>query len=253
MWQPCAIVWRMVTPEADPATDSDGLASSGSRSVGRALTLLKVVCDEGSVSMASAARITDLPASTALRLLRKLEESGFVRRDEHGEFSPGPTLIGLGAQALSRNRIVRSARPIMRAFAVRLGESLYLSVRRSDDSCVYIASAQGTHPIRYENWVGRTFTVSGTAAGNLLVGNIPPRGFEIVEGGVDPDVTDIAAPVIVDDQTVAVLSALVPSYRLQPERTSEIGRALVAATEEFGQTGLASSDTRVAPGIGEES
>ncbi|MFD5750708.1 helix-turn-helix domain-containing protein [Streptomyces sp. NPDC127033] len=144
-----AMVWfRVAEMQDERSTDSDGPSNGGSRSVGRALALLKVVCDEGSVSMASAARITCLAASTALRLLPKLEESGFVRRDEHGEFFPGPTPIGLGAQALSRNRIVRSARRIMRELAVRLGESIFLSVRRSDDSGVYIASAQGTHPIR---------------------------------------------------------------------------------------------------------
>jgi DNA-binding IclR family transcriptional regulator len=130
----------------------------------------------------------------------------------------------------------------MRTLAVELGESIFLSVRRSDDSCVYIASAQGTHPIRYENWVGRTFGIEGSAAGRLLAGNVPTLGFEVVEGSVDADVTEIAAPVIIADETVAVMSSLIPSYRLNPERTFQVGRALVEATEEFGRSVLASSD-----------
>jgi IclR family acetate operon transcriptional repressor len=225
-------------------SEPDTSLNGGSRSVGRALDLLKVVCDEGSISMASAARVASLPASTALRLLRKLEDSGFVRRDERGEFSPGPTLIGLGAQALSRNRLIRSSRPLMRALAVELGESIFLSVRRSDDSCVYIAAAQGTHPIRYENWVGRTFSIEGSADGLLLTGPVPPLGFEVVVGSVDPEVTAIAAPVTIANETFAVMSSLVPSYRLDPKRTTHIAHALVEAAEEFGRTGYATSDVK---------
>ncbi|MFD5750707.1 hypothetical protein [Streptomyces sp. NPDC127033] len=74
------------------------------------------------------------------------------------------------------------------------------------------------------------------------MGSVSARGFEAVEGSVDPDVTAIAAPMVVDRQTVAALSAHVPGYRLDPERISQIGRALVEATEEFGQTALDSSD-----------
>jgi IclR family acetate operon transcriptional repressor len=213
-------------------------ASEGSRSVGRALALLRVVCDGGSVSMAHAARETNLPASTALRLLRKLEDAGFVRRDLQGEFSPGLTMIGLGAQALSRSRMVNTARPIMRELAVRTGESIYLSVRRSDDSCEYIAAAQGTHPIRYENWVGRTFSPENSAAGGILLGNIPESGFAVVVGGVDRDVTAIAAPIIIGDQPLAALSVLVPNYRTNPEQSKALGVALIAAVDELSRTSL---------------
>ena len=225
--------------DVDPTTPR---ASEASRSVGRALALLKVVCDSGSVTMADAARATSLAPSTALRLLRKLEDVGFVLRDEQGEFSPGPTIIGLGAQALSRNRIVRSFRPIMRDLAVSTGESIYLSVRRSDDLCLYVAAAQGTHPIRYENWVGRTFSPENSAAGSLLMGAKPENGYVIVGAGVDPDVTAIAAPVLIDGQPVAALSALVPSYRTNAERSATIGVALIAAVEEFGRASLRSDD-----------
>ena len=215
--------------------DSNG---SDSWAVGRALLLLRVVCEQGTITMAAAAREADLPPSTALRLLRKLESSGFVQRDDQNKYSPGPTLIGLGAQALNRSEIVRNARPIMGAFAVETGESVYLSVKRPDDYCIYIASAQGTQPVRYENWVGRTFHVDNSAAGAVLVGESDPMGFVVKTETVAPDVTAIAAPLIVDGQTVAALSALIPSYRLNAETTFNLGRSLVDATERIGRTGI---------------
>jgi DNA-binding IclR family transcriptional regulator len=130
----------------------------------------------------------------------------------------------------------------MRDLAVSTGESIYLSVRRSDDLCLYVAAAQGTHPIRYENWVGRTFSPENSAAGSLLMGTVPENGYVIFEAGVDPDVTAIAAPVLIDGQPVAALSALVPSYRTDASRSATIGVALIAAVEEFGRASLSSDD-----------
>jgi len=217
---------------------TDESNGSDSRAVGRSLLLLKVVCELGTVTMAAAAREADLPPSTTLRLLRKLESSGFVQRDDQSKFSPGPTLLGLGAQALNRNEIVRNARPIMREIAVETGESVYLSVKRPDDYCIYIASAQGTQPVRYENWVGRTFKVENSAAGAVLSGDCEPMGFVVKHETVAPDVTAIAAPVVVDGQTVAALSALVPSYRLDAAKTFNLGRSLVEATLRIGHARL---------------
>ena len=75
-------------------------ANSSTRTVDRALGLLAVVCDNDAITLSDGARRAGLPASTALRLLRALEASGFVRRDEAGSYRPGPRLVQLGASAL---------------------------------------------------------------------------------------------------------------------------------------------------------
>ena len=54
--------------------------TASTRTVDRALDLLAAVTEQPRLSLTEAARATELPASTALRLLRSLEGSGFVAR-----------------------------------------------------------------------------------------------------------------------------------------------------------------------------
>jgi IclR family acetate operon transcriptional repressor len=106
-------------------------ASPGSpmRTVDRALDLLALVCEGEAPSLSECARRSHLPASTALRLLRTLEARGFVRRDEHGSVIPGTRVLQVGAQALSRQWMVRLTGPGLRRVVAATGESAYLSMR----------------------------------------------------------------------------------------------------------------------------
>ena len=60
--------------------------TASTRTVDRALDLLAAVTEQPRLSLTEAARATELPASTALRLLRSLEGSGFVARDDDGAY-----------------------------------------------------------------------------------------------------------------------------------------------------------------------
>ena len=77
------------------------VAEPSTRTVERALALLATICDRGGANLADSARDCDLAPSTALRLLRTLETTGFVSKEEFGTYRPGSRLIQLGAQALS--------------------------------------------------------------------------------------------------------------------------------------------------------
>src|SRR5437867_5228254 len=106
------------------------LAGSGpsTRSVERALALLATVCESETLTLTECARATHLAPSTALRLLRSLEQTGFVHRDDDGGFGPGPRLFQLGAAALGRQALTRLADPALRRIVALTGESAYLSM-----------------------------------------------------------------------------------------------------------------------------
>lgn len=208
------------------------MADTSTRTVERALTLLGAVCDRGYVSLSDAARDVDLSASTALRLLRTLETSGFVRRDDAGDYRPGTRIVQLGALALSHESLVSLAAEPMKRLVARTGESTYLNVPARPDGDghqqgVYIAIEEGTHSVRHTSWVGRSIPLDGTAAGAVLGGQTGPDGYVIVRNGVEADVTAIASPVVMGQRVVASLSVVVPSYRVTPEEAEQIG-ALVA-------------------------
>ena len=79
------------------------MAEPSTRTVERALALL--------ANLADSARECDLAPSTALRLLRTLEHTGFVMKEEiGGTYRPGSRLIQLGAQALSNESLIDLAK-----------------------------------------------------------------------------------------------------------------------------------------------
>jgi IclR family acetate operon transcriptional repressor len=203
------------------------MADSSTRTVERALALLGAVCSEGAIALSDAARVADLSPSTALRLLRTLEGVGFVSRDDGGNFRPGASIIQLGALALGKESLVSLCTPAMKRLVATTRESCYLSIPGVGDTGIYIAIVEGTHSIRHSSWVGRSIPLAGTASGQVLKGEQPRRGFAVVRSGVEDDVTAIAAPVVLGGRTVASLSIVVPSYRVDELKALKIGQHLV--------------------------
>ena len=209
------------------------MAEPSTRTVERALALLAAICERGSANLADSARDCDLAPSTALRLLRTLETTGFVMRDEQGgTYRPGARLIQLGAQALSNESLVDLAEPSMEKLVAETGESVYLSVEGHGGTALYIAIVEGTHSVRHASWVGRTVPLDTSAAGLALRGRVPESGYIVVERGVEADVTAIAAPVYSATRIVGAMSLVVPSYRLTEGQAAEFGRMLTSATGE---------------------
>jgi IclR family transcriptional regulator, acetate operon repressor len=224
------------------------VAEPSTRTVERALALLATVCERGGSNLADAARDCELAPSTALRLLRTLEGTGFVSKDESGVYRPGTTVIRLGAQALSNESLIDLARPAMEELSTETGESVYLSVEGHAATALYIAIVEGTHSVRHASWVGRTVPLDTSAAGHALRGKAPDDGFVIVERGVETDVTAIACPVYSQARVVAALSVVIPSYRLTASQATQYGRMLVAATADVSARLSSSSTARPAEG-----
>lgn len=208
------------------------MAEASTRTVERALALLATVCESGGTNLVDSARDCELAPSTALRLLRTLETTGFVTKDESGIYRPGGRIIQLGAQALSNESLVDLTQPTMEALVADTGESVYLSVRGHGDTALYLNIVQGTHSVRHTSWVGRTVPLDTSAAGHALRGDIPADGYVVVESGVEADVTAIACPVRSEARIVAALSLVVPSYRLTAPETARYGLILVSAAAE---------------------
>jgi IclR family transcriptional regulator, acetate operon repressor len=209
------------------------VAEPSTRTVERALALLASVCDKGSANLADSARDCGLAPSTALRLLRTLEATGFVGREEAtGTYRPGARLIQLGAAALSDQSLIDLAAPTMEKLVAETGESVYLSVEGHAGTALYIGIVEGTHSVRHASWVGRTVPLDTSAAGHALGGRVPDTGYVVVERGVEADVTAIACPVYSQARVVAAMSLVIPSYRVSARDAAEYGRQLTLATAE---------------------
>ncbi|MGM1016670.1 MAG: IclR family transcriptional regulator [Actinomycetota bacterium] len=209
------------------------MSEQSTRTVERALSLLADVCEKGSTSLADASRAVDLAPSTALRLLRTLEASGFVRRDDEGSYRAGSRLMQLGAQALGHESLIDVCHDEMVGLEESTGESVYLSVEGHASSALYISIVEGSHSVRHANWVGRTIPLDGSAAGLVFSGETPATGYVIVERGIERDVTAIASPITAAGRVSAVLSILVPSYRMTDRSAQQYGELLSAAARRL--------------------
>jgi urocanate hydratase len=199
-------------------------SAASTRTVERALDLLAGVCAQGPVSLTECARLAGLPPSTALRLLRTLESTGFVARDDAGAFRAGPRVIQLGATALGRHSLVELAQPALQRIVEQTGESAYLVVRGTGDTALYLAMAEGTHAVRHTSWVGRAIELADLAVGAALRGDVPDSGYVAQRDRIEPDVTAIAAPVRRPGGIAAAVNLLGPTYRIDEETSHVYGR-----------------------------
>ncbi len=209
-------------------------ATGPTRTVDRALELLAEVCTEESLTLSEAARRAGLPVSTALRLLRTLEASGFVSRDATGEFAAGPRLIQLGAYSLGRHSLLRLAQPAMRRIGERTGESVYLAIEAPGNSAIYIGMVEGTHAVRHISWVGRTVPLEGLAIGRALSGAAENDGYVAERDRLEPDVTAIAAPIRWAGGVAGALNLLGPTYRIDDQRMHAYGRIVATEAQAIG-------------------
>ncbi|MDQ1690824.1 MAG: IclR family transcriptional regulator, acetate operon repressor [Pseudonocardiales bacterium] len=215
-------------------------SNSTTRTVDRALALLAEVCAEDSISLSECARRAQLPASTALRLLRTLEGSGFVDRDDDGSFRAGARLIQLGASALGRQGIVRLAEPGLRRMVAATGESAYLAILGPNETAIYIAMVEGTHAVRHTSWVGRSLPLANLAVGRALLDDIGPAGYVAERDRLEPDVTAIVAPIRRPGGVAGALSLLGPTYRIDDKTLHRFGDIVAEEARALGtQLGIA--------------
>ncbi len=212
------------------------LVTAGStRTVERALGLLAEVCTEGSISLTDCARRAQLPASTALRLLRTLETTGFVTRAQDGTFRAGTRLIQLGALALSRQSMVVLAQPGLKRIVEQTGESTYLVIRGPSDTAVYLAMVEGTHPVRHTSWVGRAIDLADLAVGRALAGDVGAAGYLAQRDRLEPDITAIAAPIRWSGGVAGALNLLGPTYRIDESRLRRYGEIVAHEAAAIGE------------------
>jgi IclR family transcriptional regulator, acetate operon repressor len=209
-------------------------ASGATRTVERALALLAEVSEQESLTLSECARRTQLPASTALRLLRTLESSGFVVRDRTGGFRAGSRMIKYGALVLSRQSLVQLADAGMKRIVAATGESTYLGIAGSDETAIFIALVEGTHPVRHTSWVGRSFPLADLMIGDALKGRVPESGYLAGPHRLQPDITAIAAPITWPGGVAGALNLLGPTYRIDDDALHEYGRIVNAEARAIG-------------------
>lgn len=240
------------------------------QSLDRAFNLLEVISGhEYGIALTELAQRTTLPPSTAHRLLKSLEQRGYLRQDEErGLWFIGVRAFVVGSAFIRARDIVAIARPTMRQLMEDLGESVNLAVLEGDEA-IYLSQVECRQMIRAHALPGGRAPVHGSGVGKALLAALPPaRAAALVADLAMPALTpntlttapDLLAALetvrragyAVDDEEqslgmrcvaaaicdenaepMAAVSITGPSARVAPARIEAFGTRVVAAARQI--------------------
>jgi DNA-binding IclR family transcriptional regulator len=246
------------------------------QSVDRAVAILEILARDGEAGVTEVARELDVHKSTASRLLAALDQRELVTQDTaRGKFRLGTGIVRLAGAASQRLDVVQESRPVCRALAQEVGETVNLVILSGRDA-LYLDQAAGPAALSPHNWAGQRIPLHATSDGKVLLAYLsqaelagcltPPlarftdrtittldefspvlaevrrRGFATAVDELEAGLTAIAAPVRNAEGNVAAsISASGPSFRIPADRIGQVAesvrRAAAEVSRRLGWTG----------------
>lgn len=146
------------------------------RSPLRTVQVLHELARDGQgVSLATLAGRLQLPKTSLFRLLRSLEEGGYVTSG-NGVHKVGPEAIKLGVALVRHREFPNCARPAVEWLAAHCNETVILGV--FDDSqtqIVYSDIIEPSNPLRFSIKPGLARPLYSSAMGQILLAYMPPQ------------------------------------------------------------------------------
>jgi len=228
------------------------------QSLDRALEILRLLGSEPEMRVTDLARRLEVHKSTVFRLLSTLQEHGLVEQNPTTEkYRLGYGLVRLAGAVVAELDLARASRSVLQELAARTGETVNLAILQGDQ-VVNIDQIAAPNLVVNVNWVGKQTPLHATSNGKVLLAylsederrrlldrslpRLTPRTItdpRILEKQLHRVLTDgyaftleelelglnaVAAPVYAADGRVqAAVSVAGPSYRVTPQRLSDLG------------------------------
>ena len=143
--------------------------------VSRAFHLLELLSDsKRGLTISEAGRRLQVPKSSAFRLIKALEDRGYIQRSGNsGRYRFGLTLVALSRSALENLELRDEAKPFLIALMQKTGLTVHLAVLR-EGQAVIVEKIEAPGPVKIGTWVGRAMDVNSTAVGKALIALLPP-------------------------------------------------------------------------------
>ena len=228
------------------------------QSLDRALEILRLLGTEPEMRVTDLARRLEVHKSTVFRLLATLQEHGLVEQNPTTEkYRLGYGLVRLAGAVVAELDLARASRSVLQELATRTGETVNLAILQGEQ-VVNIDQIAAPNLVVNVNWVGKQTPLHATSNGKVLLAylsederrrlldrslpRLTPRTItdpRILEKQLHRVLTDgyaftleelelglnaVAAPVYAADGRVqAAVSVAGPSYRVTPQRLSDLG------------------------------
>lgn len=139
----------------------------GSQSIDRAARILiRLIESDDVTTLSGVMEETQLPKSTAARLLRALERNGLAQRQPGGGFRPGPVLVDYARRDTAVGDLATLALPFLQRLEEDTGETSNIAIP-TPAGVARLAQVQSTHP--GGDWVGRRIPPHASSMGKVFM------------------------------------------------------------------------------------
>ena len=138
------------------------------RSIRRALSLIETLPGENPKSAADLARESEMSLSTVIRLLRTLEDAGWVQRGADRRYELGRTALSFSQSLHAFGWMLSAADALVSRARDRVNETCGLHVPDGAER-VCVAAAQSRNPVRHVVAVGSRAPIWLGAGGKVLL------------------------------------------------------------------------------------
>jgi len=222
------------------------------------------------VDLSQAARVLDVPRSTAYRVLRSLESGGLLVYDaQRHSYRLSLAMARLGQVALAGMDLRLAARPQLHRLVAETGESAFLLVLEGR-SAVVIDTVASDAPLRLTYPVGTPWPLHAGASNKVLLAHLPEehiaevlagalprvtprtatdpsrlraelarirrRGFAYSVGELTPGIAGVAVPILAGGQLLGALAVAGPVSRLPASRVPLAVQRLKQAARSVAQS-----------------
>jgi DNA-binding IclR family transcriptional regulator len=244
-------------------TTTDEASPFGVRAARRALEILGLLSESRpTLTLRQVLEETELPRTTALRLLETLQQSGLLWATASHTYVAGPALLRWSKLATQGWQLPPGTRETMRQVADRTRETISLYVRY-DVQRVCIAAEEGTHALRHVARVGSEQPLYAGAPAKILLAAAPPGllvrvaalsphgaahlatlvrwcdevrrdGWAVSHGEREDGLSVVAVPVLGrGGQTLACVSCAGPTPRFTAERVAVFREQLLGLAAQM--------------------
>jgi DNA-binding IclR family transcriptional regulator len=148
-----------------------------SRAVSKAFQALEFLQNEtNSMSMNEIAQRLQLSKTSAFRLLRTLEASGYIAQDGRGKYKLAPGLHAV-TPTLWLSKLVRVATPHLQALTLETTETVSLAAL-FENRIEVVAVIESPHVLRMSNVVGHILPPNASSLGKAITAFQPSSGRE---------------------------------------------------------------------------
>lgn len=243
-----------------------GKADGGVRSISRAVDVLQLFdVDHPTRTLREIVALTDLPKTTAARMLTTLDSLGLIVDQRDSTFSLGAGFLRWVDLAQSLWEVSPDVRAIMARLVGACGETVNVYIRQNFDR-IAIAQVEGTTTVRSVVKIGVPYALDAGAAAKILLGGAPESvllmlsegnsksssdalkhevdsirksGYAITHGERELGASAVGAPIFsADGRVVAALSLSGPTSRFTGDRVPGYVDAVVKAAADISEIGL---------------